>query len=193
VRSTKQDDITNSFRNSRQVHVRTTWIFDLIEDIVLFEKKDQILPAVPRDFHIVEINDFRRGIGGRLVNIQDLPKWEPFDQFIARVGRASVVLYRDLERCVAFVREDVERQRGVALKHSNTAYNLYVMLLTRHLLLCSVDSEGTHFEIYPPEIFFKAVIHPLREQSICLLRILFENFGHAGAWPLVRVIGHDDS
>ncbi|CAG5138862.1 uncharacterized protein ALTATR162_LOCUS454 [Alternaria atra] len=108
-----------------------------------------VVRIVALDFTIVEINLPRRGTGGYLVRLQDLPNWEPWNGDIIRVGGVSIVMCQYVAYATRLIRADFKKWTVRNLKQDPTGipdgFRTYLILSVHELIVYQINS---HVERY---------------------------------------------
>jgi hypothetical protein len=104
-----------------------------------------ILRIVILDFTVVEINTPRRGTGGFLVRLQDLPRWNPWNEDIIRIGGASIVICQHVVHATSLIRADFKKWTIDNLKQDPIrkpdVFRTYLILSVHEVLLYQINSD----------------------------------------------------
>jgi hypothetical protein len=103
-----------------------------------------IVRIVTLDFTVMEINTPRRGTGGFLVRLQDLPRWNPWNGDIIRTGGASIVICQHVVHATSIIRADFKKWTTDDLKQDPIGkpevFRTYLILSVHELLLYQINS-----------------------------------------------------
>ncbi|KAF2808676.1 uncharacterized protein BDZ99DRAFT_509235 [Mytilinidion resinicola] len=108
-----------------------------------------IIRIVTLDFEVEEVTLSRRGIGGFLVWMNNLPEWGPFSGSIVRIGGASIVICQHIPHAITLIQKDFGKRVLTTLDH-NLCETFpktftYLILSVQETILYRINKESRRY------------------------------------------------
>ncbi|RMZ70452.1 Fatty acid hydroxylase [Pyrenophora seminiperda CCB06] len=126
-----------------------------------------IVQIVTHDFSVEEATLSRQGMGGSLVSVVDLPKWDFANGHIVRVGGVSIVICQHTPHAIPLVQDDFGKHILSTTASADDTYT-YLILTVREVIVYRINSKIARYT--KPSRLFNGTDPPSDEAIELLLQ-----------------------